>query len=351
MAALALEPIQAGLEVNLPHAPQLVERSDGDLLSYELHLASYSSRSMNLVGLEIIDAGDGAVIARFSGSALTALIGGQWVSANEPDRRTIGRGGRAVLFLDLPISKFPTSISHRITYTLDDRAPVTVELAPINVSDVPQLELSAPLRGGPWTATYAPEMEFGHRRYVYAIDGIARVPGRLAIDFFHAGVVVRSERYAEDAGFGADVLAVADGTVIAVRDDVANPESRSEVPVALADATGNSIALDLGDGRVAFYEHLRRGIRVAPGQRVVRGQVLGAVGATGSVGGTHLHFHVGNTNDPLRTEGTGFRFTGFDEVGRFANISDVGQRPWTAAAVRTFQHALPAPNIVVRFAD
>src|SRR3546814_19119720 len=62
---------------------------------------------------------------------------------------------------------------------------------------------------------------------------------------------------------------------------------------ALGDATGNYVALDLGDGRHAFYEHLKPGsIRVVPGQRVRRGEVIDELGFTGDSTGPPLHFHV-----------------------------------------------------------
>lgn len=72
--------------------------------------------------------------------------------------------------------------------------------------------------------------------------------------------------------YGEPVLAVADAVVSAVRDDV--PESIAGAPPpSLADETGNYIALDLGGGRLAFYEHLAPGLSVRAGDRVRRGQV------------------------------------------------------------------------------
>src|SRR5215204_2173191 len=42
---------------------------------------------------------------------------------------------------------------------------------------------------------------------------------------------------------------------------------------------GNTVALDLGPGRYAYYVHLKPGsVRVKTGERVRRGQVLGLVG-------------------------------------------------------------------------
>lgn len=52
---------------------------------------------------------------------------------------------------------------------------------------------------------------------------------------------------------------------------------------------GNVIYVDHGNNRVTLYAHLSR-MGVQAGQRVERGQVIGAVGATGWATGPHLHF-------------------------------------------------------------
>lgn len=54
---------------------------------------------------------------------------------------------------------------------------------------------------------------------------------------------------------------------------------------------GKTIAVDHGCGVGSLYLHLSR-IDVKPGQRVVRGQRIGLVGATGAVTGPHLHWGV-----------------------------------------------------------
>lgn len=56
-------------------------------------------------------------------------------------------------------------------------------------------------------------------------------------------------------------------------------------------AYGNLTLIDHGDGVVTAYAHQSR-IDVSRGQSVQRGQVIGAVGATGRVTGDHLHYET-----------------------------------------------------------
>lgn len=55
--------------------------------------------------------------------------------------------------------------------------------------------------------------------------------------------------------------------------------------------TGGTLLLDHGHGLSSVFLHLSR-IDVEPGQRIERGQRLGAVGATGRASGPHLHWGV-----------------------------------------------------------
>lgn len=336
------------LELTVLAQPANVARADGMQIAYELRISSFHRSPLRLNALEIID-DTGRTLGRYEGDALAALIGGQWV-AKETDRTLIAPSGHATIFINQPVTTPFAAIRHRITYTIADRPPVTIESPARAVAAAPRA-FGPPIRGGTWSAVYQPAMEFGHRRYVYALNGIPRVPGRFAIDFFHADRNPKEPRYSADPGFSAEVIAVADGRVIAARDDFADPVQRDpDAPSDPENATGNYVALDIGNGRIVFYEHLKQGLSVRKGDRVRRGQLLGHIGATGQVGGTHLHFHVADTNSPLGAEGLPFAFDAFEQVGNWTTIDQAfsGER-WQSTASRRFTGAMPSPNLVIRF--
>lgn len=85
--------------------------------------------------------------------------------------------------------------------------------------------------------------------------------------------------------------------------DIANPQGKIGDPITPAmEGTvtyageifwgfGKHIIIDHGDNVTTIYGHLDK-IYVAPGQKVVLGQVIGKEGSTGWSTGPHLHFEI-----------------------------------------------------------
>lgn len=89
------------------------------------------------------------------------------------------------------------------------------------------------------------------------------------------------------APIGTEVYATGDGTV-----------QRADAQAA---GYGNHVRIDHGYGYVTLYGHLSR-VKVRPGQKVKRGDVIGYVGNTGKSTGPHLHYEVfknGENQNPI----------------------------------------------------
>ena len=358
-AAPAKEVIQS-FDAQTPFPPTLADTGGTPQLAYELHLTNFASQAIEVERIAVIDAANRSEVGSATGDLLASWMG---AAGKNDGARTVEAGARGVIYLNVPLhGATPKRIAHHIRVRrATDPAGNSHELivAESAVETRAPVVIGPPLRGGTWAAVYAPEMARGHRRVFYATEGAAKIPGRFAIDWMRVDdsgrrAPVGAKRLDAFFGHGSDVLAVADATVVAVRDDVGEPETIDALPkVSIGDASGNYIALDLGGGRYAFYEHLQRGIRVRLGQKVKRGEVIGKLGLTGSGSTPHLHFHVADTNSLLGAEGLPFRIDRVDVVGGYATIDDFGRGvPWTAASGA--KHAgpiTPAPNSVVRFPE
>jgi murein DD-endopeptidase MepM/ murein hydrolase activator NlpD len=90
--------------------------------------------------------------------------------------------------------------------------------------------------------------------------------------------------------------------------------------ITSSDVLAPIITLTIGDGRYAFYAHLQPGsLRVKPGDKVSRGQVIGLLGNSGNADGPHLHFHIMDGPTPLVAGGLPYAFTAFTGEGRIAD--------------------------------
>jgi len=351
------------LDMSVPVPPTPVVVDGVPRLVYELHLTNFVRDALVLRRVEVLDADGDAVIAEISGDALDVALEAP-AGSSADHAGGIAPGVHGVVYLEIAVERGPTprALEHRVSFqgTGGARATSVVRGGRVAVRPEPApVVLGAPLRGGPWAAAYHPSWERGHRRFFYVVDGRARIPGRFAIDWVKLDANGRRARTDLNVvrdwyGYAADVLAVADAVVAATRDDVAESATLADHPDhPLEDGTGNYIALDLGGGRYAFYEHLAPGsVRVEVGRRVRRGEVIAAVGFTGHSMGPHLHFHVADASSSLGAEGRPFVLERFDVLGAYDDFAVLADVPWspiegTSTTSRTRE--LPAPNVVVDF--
>jgi murein DD-endopeptidase len=364
------QPLLQSVDIQIPVAPVPFKTAGKRHLAYELHVTNTRPYDVVLNRIEVLDANRGDRVAEFSGSQLAARLSRVGARVEGPDAQTVFAGGRTVVFLWLPLEEAiatPARLQHKIELELlrpSDRVRTLVTDRGCTVRNEEPTVLSAPLRGGPWVALYDPLMIGGHRTSLYTLDGRARIPARFAIDWVRLATDATRARgdaniIANWHGYGAEVLAVADSIVAEALDDIAESPtlSASEGPLALENVSGNYVALDLGGGRYAFYEHLKPGsITVKPGDRVRSGQVIGLLGNTGgSSSGPHLHFHVADAGNELAAEGLPYVFRNFDVAGAYDRIDtfETGERwkPASPIAAGKRSMELPGANTVVFFPE
>ena len=356
-SAEVASPVRESFDIVVPKPPAPAAVAGRAQLLYELHLTNFSAEPLELRRVRITDADTGRMLAEFSDDTLRRLSVVQ-VDATGP----IAPGRRAIIFveIDLPAGRVPRRLAHQVDYAAGEDA-FTVAGPEVAIDGAPPIVLGPPLAGGPWAAVHAAEWPRGHRRVGYTVGGRMRIPGRFAVDFVAVDEQGRTTRGDKDRpsdalGYGADVLAVADATVLAARDGIAESASIAGNPKhAIGDAAGDYVALRLSGGRVAFYEHLKPGsVRVKAGDKVRRGQVLGALGFTGDTTGPHLHFHVADGETPLGGEGVPFAIDRFTLLGRYVDIGGLGARPWDPPPAGLAPRRVgewPDANTVVRFAQ
>jgi hypothetical protein len=315
--------------------PAAVPQSDGVWrLPYELELVNVTDVPMTLESLEVRDpSAAGAVIRTFTAAELAvdlSVPGGAKTGTLAP-----GQGALLYVNLEFPNqASVPARIANRLTVTTPQpKGPLqarTVEnVAETDVTRDAPIVLAPPLRGERWVAAASCCKSY-HRRAALPVNGERHLAQRYAIDWMQldaqdrmaTGDPKRNESFPQ---FGAEALAVADATVVFARDGL--PEGTpGSFPgsVAIETADGNSIVLDLGGGRYALYAHLQPGsLRVAKGDRVQRGQILGLVGNTGNSDAPHLHFHVMDSPSPLASNGLPYVIDAFEVTGTAVSSSDL----------------------------
>jgi murein DD-endopeptidase MepM/ murein hydrolase activator NlpD len=107
--------------------------------------------------------------------------------------------------------------------------------------------------------------------------------------------------------YGQPVLAPAAGTVVWAQDSLPDqvPGQRDA-----ANATGNSLILDLGGGEYALIAHLQPGsLRFRMGDHVPADAEIGRCGNSGNTTEPHVHLHLQNGPVPFDADGLPAQFT------------------------------------------
>jgi murein DD-endopeptidase MepM/ murein hydrolase activator NlpD len=199
---------------------------------------------------------------------------------------------------------------------------ITEDLPAFAVKSDPVLSIGAPLAGGTWLTINACCSISAHRGAVLGRDGTLVGPERYAIDFSRIGdsgdlYAGSSHTLQSDLSYGAELLAVADGTVVSVSDELPDqPLGVNPTGFSLAQLTGNEIVLKLSTRVYALYAHNEPGsLRVKVGQKVTKGQVLALLGNSGNSTAPHLHFQLMAGPEALNSDGLPFTWDRYTLYG------------------------------------
>lgn len=365
----------APIEATIPCLPTAVTGTDRrNHLFYELHLTNFAPVPMTLFRLEVFPNGQAQrTMATFGADAIDAMISHPGLASEPKNRRIFDGGSRVIVYVGLtwnPQDPAPRTLLHKLSISAPDSdtgkvGNMVMEMAPVTLPREGPLVLSPPLRGTGWIAANGPSNSSVHRRSAFPYNGTTTIAERYAYDFVQLGkdgMAFTGDRSKNSnwKGFGAEVFAVADGTVVDLLDRIPeNVPFSPDRPVEITPQTsgGNFLTIDIGRGRFAFYAHMQPGtIRVKLGDHVHTGQVMGLLGNSGNSTNAHLHFHVSTARLPGVGEGVPVVFNNFHILGHADFIAAVGLSPrpvgWseTADSHENERHnEMPLENDVLSF--
>jgi murein DD-endopeptidase MepM/ murein hydrolase activator NlpD len=354
---------RAPVDVQVPQPPTPVAALGRLHLVYELHVTNFGAAAVTLEQLEVSSEA-GLTLANWDASQVTQrmiVVGAPPSGPGLP--KALQPGARAIVFIWIsltPGQAAPGSLTHRLTLSPGGGEREAVTIAPVQLLP-PAPSVGPPVRGGYWLGVRGPSATSPHRLSVVAASGQARVPQRFAIDLALLGEdgLLFSGKGTELASwysYDVPVYAVAAGTVVMTRDGIPDHPPLGAPPpatMAAAEAPGNIVVIDIGQGRFVTYAHLKPGsIEVAKGDRVADAQPLARIGNSGNTLGPHLHFQVANAVEPLAGEGLPFSIRNFELAGRVLSIPALlGGAGWQAdpaQPARTVTDEMPLENMVLR---
>ncbi|MBP1927684.1 hypothetical protein J2741_000231 [Methanolinea mesophila] len=324
-------PETPAITMTVPFPPIPVESTDGINLAYELEFSGTENMTFMPRKVEVIDPATGEVLYTADGTLLSATL---HPAAVPPPTAAEMQNGTAKLSLPrinlwfkVAPGAVPDRLTHRVTLnrTADGLSPLTVTGGDVAVrKDLSPVVVGAPVRGDGWGIIETTSPLVHHAGSQITINGVTRVPQRYAQDFIYLDpatgqVASGDETVARNYyGFGKELYAVDNGTVVYVSNGVPDIEITTEKPPAtIATALGNGVVIDLGDEKYACYGHMVNGsVRVKVGDTVTEGQVIGLMGNTGNSDVPHLHFQV-ITGSPvvLGAEGYPIVYRSFNITG------------------------------------
>src|SRR5437588_11870372 len=229
-------------------------------------------------------------------------------------------------------ASIPRALEHRLHLLAaaspgpGEPKPLDYVVARLKVAGDKPVVIGAPLAGPGWVAgNGCSNPEILHRGSVLSVNGALYDAQRFAIDWMRLdeqGRLVHDDL--SDVHnypcYGAEVLAVADGKVVGMLNDL-DDQKPGKLPdpdtITIDTVDGNHVVLDIGGGYFAFYAHLQKNsVRVRVGNQVKKGAILGKLGNSGNTSGPHLHFHIMTGPSVLGADGVPYVIESFNLAGQ-----------------------------------
>jgi murein DD-endopeptidase MepM/ murein hydrolase activator NlpD len=315
----------AVLEVPFPPVP--VPSGDGVNIAYEINLDPLPDQPVEKVVVK--DGETGKILFTAEGEELSALYHPASVPPPAPAELQNGTGKlprpRLSIWFVVSPGAVPSHITHEITLNRTANGTGVIHGPDVTVrTDLQPVVVGSPMKGPGWLAMETTSPYTHHFGAQITMDNVTRVPQRYAQDWVlvdpatgqaASGNATLARNY---YGFGKEIHAVANGTVMAAGDGLPDNELIYAAPAATIETlAGNYVIVDIGNKKYACYAHMVNGsVRVKEGDVVTEGQVLGLMGNSGNSDIPHLHFQVvTDTPSFLGAEGYPHVYRSFEVIG------------------------------------
>jgi len=323
-----LFPVQVPtVSATVPFAPYKVNMQGNTALAYELEFNDYDLDGLQLTRVDVYAKDNGTLLQTIEGDYLAQTFHARSIPAPTADEMQKGTGKllhpRLSIFISVGNSSGLTGLGHDLTFSWNRGGLVHAIGPQVMCQTGPIPVIGAPLAGSGWMGVETSIATSHHMLAQITMNGITRCSQRYAVDYIitDANASIYSGDFYNNSDhycYGKDLIAVADGVVTYVRDNIwENVPGGPNANLTMNQAGGNMVIIDIGGGFYAQYAHAILGsIEVQVGDHVTKGQVLAKLGNSGNSGGPHLHFQLGtDPYDILNSEGLPFLIDNYSVDG------------------------------------